>query len=138
MMLEVIAKEGLTFPFGTCPSVGVVGYSIGGGIGPLSKHLGIGASKIISARLVFADGSVKEASDEVLWVLRGAGNSSIGVVTELTLQLEKTVPINWTRFGYKKKWFGHIIGAMAKIGECGARLVCLGIFLSDCSRLVSE
>jgi FAD/FMN-containing dehydrogenase len=84
-LLQTIAKKQLTFPFGTCPTVGVVGYTIGGGISPLTKHLGLGAKRVIGARVVMADGEVHQADPEMLWLLRGAGNSSIGVVTKLVL-----------------------------------------------------
>ena len=48
---------------GAEPSVGVVGWGIGGGFGPWSKRFGTGAANMLQARVVTADGRVVVASE---------------------------------------------------------------------------
>lgn len=89
-LLEATTPLGLTAPFGTAGTVGVTGYSLGGGVGPLGRHLGLGASAIRAADLVTAGGDlirVDQGSDpELLWALKGGGGG-LGVVTSLDIDL---------------------------------------------------
>ena len=60
-------------------TVGVVGWSKGGGHGPFAPSAGIGVDSIVEAELVTADGSVVRASAkedaDLFWALRGRGGS---------------------------------------------------------------
>ena len=70
--------------------MGVVGYTLGGGLGPMGRAHGFAADHVRSATLVTADGAVRTvdpASDpELFWALRG-GKGSFGIVTELEFGL---------------------------------------------------
>lgn len=84
------APLGLAPVTGSSTNVGVVGYILGGGLGPLSRSHGFSSDYLISATVVTPDGEVVEASadtnPELLWALRG-GKGGFGVVTEITLAL---------------------------------------------------
>lgn len=43
---------------GRCPSVGVSGFLLGGGIGPFSRSFGMGSDNLIEVKIVTADGQV--------------------------------------------------------------------------------
>jgi hypothetical protein len=82
-------------PFGLAPvsgtaSIGVVGYTLGGGVGWLSRRYGFAADSVLRAEVVTADGRSVVASAEenpdLFWALRGGG-PGFGVVTELDFRL---------------------------------------------------
>jgi FAD/FMN-containing dehydrogenase len=83
-------EHGVTISGGTCPSVGVSGLTLGGGHGLLSRAYGLSCDNLVEATVVTADGAVRTCSAEqepdLFWALRGAGNGSLGVVTELRLR----------------------------------------------------
>ena len=85
-VVAAVAPHGLSVLHGSSPNVGVVGYSLGGGIGWYSRRHGLAAHRITGATLVLADGSVVRTSDaerpDLAWALRGGG-ASVGIVTEL-------------------------------------------------------
>src|ERR1700722_16571230 len=56
------AKAGVATVLGQCPSVGVGGFLLGGGVGPLMSKCGLGCDNILAAELVLADGRVVKAS----------------------------------------------------------------------------
>lgn len=83
-------------PFGLAPlsgsahDVGVVGYTIGGGVGWIARRFGYAADSVLSAEVVTADGELVKANPDehadLYWALRGGG-SSFGVVTSLRFRL---------------------------------------------------
>jgi FAD/FMN-containing dehydrogenase len=85
-----LAEHGVTISGGTCPSVGVSGLTLGGGHGLLSRAYGLSCDNLVEATVVTADGAVRtcnaEQEPDLFWALRGAGNGSLGVVTELRLR----------------------------------------------------
>jgi hypothetical protein len=82
-------------PFGLAPlsgtaAIGVAGYTLGGGIGWLSRRYGFAADSVVRAEVVTADGEsvVASAQEEpdLFWALRGGG-PNFGVVTSLEFAL---------------------------------------------------
>ena len=76
----------------TISSVGMTGFTLGGGYGRLDSRFGLAVDGVKRARIVLADGRVVVASDQddadLLWALRGGG-SGFGVVTSMTVALHK-------------------------------------------------
>jgi FAD/FMN-containing dehydrogenase len=83
-------QHGLAGLGGSSPDVGVVGYSLGGGIGWLTRKYGLASNSIVAAELVTADAEIVRADAhqhaDLFWALRGGGGS-FGVVTALELEL---------------------------------------------------
>ncbi|MDX6408027.1 MAG: hypothetical protein QOE13_1098 [Gaiellaceae bacterium] len=87
---EAAARHGLAALAGSSPDVGVVGYSLGGGISWLARRYGLAANSVTAVELVNAEGELVRADahneSELFWALRGGGGS-FGVVTALEFQL---------------------------------------------------
>ena len=84
------SEHGLAPLSGSSPNVGVVGYTLGGGMSWLGRKLGLCADAVVAIELVTADGRVVRADAEheadLFWALRGGGGS-FGIVTAIELEL---------------------------------------------------
>ncbi len=87
------AAAGFVVLHGSSPDVGVVGYTLGGGMGWLARSRGLAANSVTAVELVTADGRFARVDDEhepdLYWAVRGGGGS-FGVVTALELELYPT------------------------------------------------
>ncbi len=83
-------EHDLAFLSGTSADVGVVGYSLGGGLSWLGRQHGLACNSIVAADVVLADGRVvhADADDEpdLFWAIRGGGGN-VAAVTALEFQL---------------------------------------------------
>ncbi|MBV9684753.1 MAG: FAD-dependent oxidoreductase, partial [Solirubrobacterales bacterium] len=57
-----LAARGVTIPAGSCPSVGIAGHALGGGMGLAGRQFGLTADNLLSARIVTADGRLLTVS----------------------------------------------------------------------------
>jgi FAD/FMN-containing dehydrogenase len=89
-VVEAAAGHGLAALAGSSPDVGVVGYTIGGGISWLGRAYGLAANNVEAIEVVTADGRLVRADactePDLFWALRGGGGS-FGVVTAIELRL---------------------------------------------------
>jgi FAD/FMN-containing dehydrogenase len=90
-VIEKAAEAGLAPVSGSNPTVGVVGYTLGGGLSPtLGRSHGYAADHVRSLDLVTADGELRhvdaESEPDLFWALRG-GKGNFGVVTALEFDL---------------------------------------------------
>ena len=89
-VIEPASERGLAGLAGSSPTVGVVGYTLGGGIGWLTRRHGLACNSVTAAEVVTADGRLVRADEEqdpdLFWALRGGGGS-FGVVTALEFDL---------------------------------------------------
>ncbi|CAO2176406.1 unnamed protein product [Urochloa humidicola] len=94
------ANRTLTFPGGSCSTLGLGGHVSGGGFGVLVRKHGIAADNVLDATLIDARGRAltrDTMDDDVFWAIRGGGGGSWGVVYSWTLRLV-TVPNTVTVF----------------------------------------
>ena len=89
-VVEAAAQHGLAALAGSSPNVGVVGYTLGGGISFLARKYGLAANHVRAVELVTADGrrvrADREHEPDLFWALRGGGGS-FGVVTAIEFEL---------------------------------------------------
>jgi FAD binding domain-containing protein len=59
---QVLSSAGRAIPSGTCPTVGVAGLALGGGMGADSRHAGLTCDALQAATVVLPSGDVVTAS----------------------------------------------------------------------------
>jgi hypothetical protein len=89
-----LAAHGRSIPSGSCPTVGVAGLTLGGGLGSDARRSGLTCDALLSASIVLPGGDAITASREdhadLFWALRGGGGGNFGVVTSFTF---RTFPV---------------------------------------------
>jgi FAD/FMN-containing dehydrogenase len=89
-VVEAAAQHGLAALAGSSPDVGVVGYTLGGGMSWLGRKYGLAANNVEAIEVVTADGHLvradRDTEPDLFWALRGGGGS-FGVVTAIELRL---------------------------------------------------
>ena len=89
-----LARHGRTVPGGSCPTVGIAGLALGGGVGFASRKFGLTCDNLLQATVVLADGTAVIASPkqnpDLYWALRGGGGGNFGIVTRF---LFRTHPV---------------------------------------------
>jgi FAD/FMN-containing dehydrogenase len=89
--------HGLAALAGSAADVGVVGYSLGGGIGWLARRYGLASNSVVAAEVVTDGGEVLRVDadhhPDLFWALRGGGGS-FGVVTALELELHPVAEVH--------------------------------------------
>jgi FAD/FMN-containing dehydrogenase len=83
-------ETGLFALAGSAVDVGIAGYTLGGGLGWLSRKHGLAANHVLSIELVTPDGVLREigpsSSPDLFWAVRG-GAANFGVVTAIEFRL---------------------------------------------------
>jgi FAD/FMN-containing dehydrogenase len=85
-----LAAYGRAVPGGSCPTVGIAGLTLGGGVGVVSRAYGLTSDNVLSLEIVTADGRLRTASPgrnpDLYWACRGGGGGNFGVVTSFTFR----------------------------------------------------
>ena len=93
-------------PGGSCPSVGITGSTLGGGIGVVGRKYGLSCDVLTALELVTADGNSIRCSEtsepDLFWAHRGGGGGNFGVVTALEFRTHATRSL--TRFLARWDW----------------------------------
>jgi len=89
-VIPPLSDHGLAAVHGSSPDVGVAGYSLGGGLGWISRKHGLQASNVTAIDVVTADGQLRRVDHardpDLFWALRG-GNGNYGIVTALEFRV---------------------------------------------------
>ena len=93
--VTALGRAGFAAPTGNEGTVGLVGATLGGGFGLLTRRFGMASDNLVAAEVVVAPaggGAAVIQADEqnnpdLLWALRGAGNGNFGIVTSLTFAI---------------------------------------------------
>jgi FAD/FMN-containing dehydrogenase len=116
-VLAAAAPFGLAPLSGSSPTVGVAGYTLGGGVGWLSRLHGFAADSLLRAAMVTADGELvfadADQEPDLFWALRGGGGN-FGVVTGLEFQL---YPVSQVYAGTSYFDFERAPETLARYGE---------------------
>lgn len=89
-VIDAAGPHGLAPLNGSSADIGVVGFTLGGGMGPMGRTFGFAADHVLRIELVDTEGDVVEVDavhePELFWALRG-GKCSVGIVTEIEFAL---------------------------------------------------
>lgn len=90
-----VSSYGYPFPGGTCPSVGVSGYCLGGGWRLSCRNYGLGCDSLTEIEMIDYEGNLIHANCNVncdlFWALRGAGGGNFGIVVPMSFCLPRKV-----------------------------------------------
>lgn len=96
---SALARRGLTVPGGSCPTVGIAGLALGGGVGLAGRRWGTTSDNILSARIVTADGRVRNVDarrdEDLYWACRGGGGGNFGIVTSFRFRAYPVRSASW-------------------------------------------
>jgi FAD/FMN-containing dehydrogenase len=122
-LYAALGAKGLALAAGSCPTVGITGLALGGGVGVLARAFGLTCDAVQSVQLVTADGQIRDVNrssqPDLFWALRGGGGGSFGAVTAFTVALRPaprvhTFYLEWD-FGHAEqvlsswqRWLGRI------------------------------
>lgn len=94
-----LAAQNASIPAGSCPTVGITGLALGGGIGVVGRKYGLTCDRLTAIELVTADGKLTrcDANTEadLFWAQRGGGGGNFGVVTALEFATHRTQPLSY-------------------------------------------
>lgn len=85
---KFVADNNRLISSGWASTVGVIGWSIGGGHGPHAPSRGTGVDNILEVDIVIGNGTFITANathfPDLYWAIRGGGGSTWGVITAIT------------------------------------------------------
>lgn len=134
VLTPALALENQMIPHGTCATVAIPGFTMGGGWGPWTRSKGMCCEHLIGAEIILGDGTkeviasetitnpgdgrdiiiLKKNKPELLWALKGGGGMSYGIVTRLyikTFKLKRTLikfELEWNLYDDEQVLNGHI------------------------------
>ncbi|HLN16579.1 MAG TPA: FAD-binding oxidoreductase [Acidimicrobiales bacterium] len=96
-LYAVLGPTGRLVPGGSCPTVGIAGLTLGGGVGVVGRKFGLTCDNVASLEIVTADGVLRTASptsgSDLYWACRGGGGGNFGIVTSFTFTTHPIPPL---------------------------------------------
>ena len=87
-LYDRLSQAGVLVPGGSCPTVGISGLALGGGVGVLGRRYGLTCDVLESVQIVTADGRALTCDaahhEDLYWACRGGGGGNFGVATSFT------------------------------------------------------
>jgi FAD/FMN-containing dehydrogenase len=129
-VVPAAAEHGLAALAGSAEDVGVVGYTLGGGIGWLARRHGLACTSVLAAEAVTAGGRIVRADAEreldLFWALRGGGGS-FAIVTALEFALHPVAEVYAGALFWPLERAGEVFHAWRKVvADAPVELTSLG------------
>ncbi len=113
-----IGNAGRLLPGGSCPTVGIAGLALGGGIGVFGRKFGLTCDNIRSLAMVTADGSLltsdESSHSDLLWASRGGGGGNFGVVTSFEFNVHPMPEVTLFTLQYPWAAAGTMLSAWGR------------------------
>jgi hypothetical protein len=117
---EATQHFGLATTLGACPTVGIAGLTLGGGMGNLMAKHGAACDNLMSAQVVTVDGKQVEASPnsnpDLFWAIRGGGGN-FGVATVLEYRLHPVSEVLSGALAYSAGRLSELLQAYATVSS---------------------
>ncbi|HZX03799.1 FAD-dependent oxidoreductase [Kribbella sp.] len=114
-------RYGRSLPTGTCPTVGVAGLTLGGGMGIHTRTYGLTCDRVLSMGVFTADGrshNVSAASDpDLFWALRGSGGGNLGVVTSFRFETIPATKLGFFRLTWPESQAAAVVRGWQKFAQ---------------------
>jgi FAD/FMN-containing dehydrogenase len=115
-LLDALAPTGLTWAFGRCPTIGISGYLLGGGLGLHTRRLGMASDTLLSTRIVTATGETLSCDEntnaDLFWACRGGAGGNFGINTSFTFQLHPAPEVTVYRLAFDGRKADDVLLAM--------------------------
>ncbi|WP_063046618.1 FAD-binding oxidoreductase [Nocardia pseudovaccinii] len=132
--VTTLAKQNFAVTTGSEGSVSLCGATLGGGLGPLNRWLGMACDSLTAAEVVVPSGhdcaevinADSQHHSDLLWALRGAGNGNFGIVTQLTYKVYPLEHLTYVQatwdglgvlYGVFEAWQGTVPSADNRLGS---------------------
>ncbi|EHB59401.1 FAD linked oxidase domain protein [Mycolicibacterium rhodesiae JS60] len=93
---KALKPANVMIPGGQCPTVGVAGLTLGGGLGFSMRSFGVTSDSLAASQAVLANGDIVTASaaenPDLFWALRGGTGGNFGINTEFTYTANPAKP----------------------------------------------
>lgn len=121
---QILVPHGQVMPAGVVSHTGMPGLALGGGVGYLSRSLGLTCDQFIRLRVVTVSGEVVHASadenPDLFWALRGGGGN-FGVVTEFECRTHTLGPVQAGFLAFPMSEAPDVILALKDVLQGGPR-----------------
>lgn len=99
-----LAAHGRTIPAGSCPTVGIAGLALGGGVGYAGRKFGLTCDNLVALSVVTAKGTLLECSAhenaDLYWASRGGGGGNFGVATSFRFRTHSVGQVAYFEIGW--------------------------------------
>ena len=153
-----LSGAGMLLPGGSCPTVGIAGLTLGGGIGVVGRKYGLTCDNLQSVEIVTADGALIQCDPgnhaDLLWASQGGGGGNFGVVTSFTFGVRSMPELSLFTLEWPWAAAADVLGAwqawapdapdelwsncqLLSSGSPGQKARCTGVFVGIPSGLTS-
>ncbi|TCC28500.1 FAD-dependent oxidoreductase [Kribbella sindirgiensis] len=114
-------RYGRSLPTGTCPTVGVAGLTLGGGMGVHTRTYGLTCDRVVSMGVVTADGKAHtvsaSAKSDLFAALRGSGGGNLGVVTSFQFATIPATKLGFFRLTWPESQAAAVVRGWQKFAQ---------------------
>jgi FAD/FMN-containing dehydrogenase len=112
---STLSRKGKMIPGGSCPTVGIAGLALGGGMGLAARKYGLTLDNVKGVQVVTADGKVRNASpksnEDLYWACRGGGGGNFGIATAFSIQTHAAPTCAWFYGSWSWSRAEEVLGA---------------------------
>lgn len=112
---NAIGNANRLLPGGSCPTVGIAGLTLGGGIGVFGRRYGLTCDNLQSLDIVTADAKLVTAdaqnNSDLLWASQGGGGGNFGVATSFQFAVHAMPEISLFTLQYPWSFAADMLGA---------------------------